>query len=301
MIVRGEAQFMAAATGAARDAYCASVVAQLASNEASARDVAERDGCDLPSEGETEAAAEGVDVTLICAGRASEGGTYEEVSGATRTALEARTDVDVSSLGAETVTLREAWIEAMRAEIEPAARAAVLERVPPAQRVTEWFADSGPLFGLGLILVVIGAVLGRVASRREATKEPTGKDGAPARDFGELLGELRDEVAKMAEEAQANNDPTPQQHDALKARITELQQEKLEPIVESGPRLQAKHGMATFADVFGPLASAERLMNRAWSALVDSHWPEASNALERSAASLKQAQKALADAAPDAS
>ncbi len=296
MIVRGEAQFMAGATGAAKGAYCAAVIARLDGDEAMARRLAERDGCELPSPGDSaDGAAESseVDVGLICAGRASTGESFEAVVGGARAELAERTEFDMSGVDVDLTGLRAAWIEALRAEVEPAARAAVLERVPPARRVTEWLADSGPVFGLGLLLVVFGAVLGRIASRREASREPTGEDGAPARDFGELLEELRAEVATMAELAASKEDPSQADHDALKAQITDLQAEKLEPIVESGPRLQAKYGMASFADVFGPLASGERLMNRAWSALVDSHWPEAANALERSTASLEQACEAL--------
>jgi len=51
--------------------------------------------------------------------------------------------------------------------------------------------------------------------------------------------------------------------------------------------------MAGFAEIFGPLSSAERKVNRAWSALVDRHWPETQDSLDGAASDLTEAHRVL--------
>lgn len=296
MVLRGEAHVRAATTGETQGAYCAALVELLPDHDAAVRALAEADGCELPAEGAADEAsdASGPDVTAICVARASTGQTFEQITEEARGEVATHRDRDASALGAELVEARDAWLAAMDAEVEPAARAAVLAPIPPAERLSAWIEDSGIFFGLGLLLVVLGAVLGRTASKRDAEAPADAKsERAPARDFGELLDELRAAVAKLAEEAAAKEKPSTADYEALKGKIHELVVEKVEPIVDSAPRVQSKHGIAIFADVFSPFSSGERYLNRAWSALVDRHWPEAASSLERSAADLAEARRAL--------
>ena len=299
MVARGEAQFRAAETAAAKTAYCNAMIELLAEHDAQVRAIADgedTDDCPLPGAG---AASEGAgstssfDVTSMCAERATAGGSFDDVVRTARERLTSRRAVDVDPLGEEVTHLRAGWLDAADAEVEPAARVAVLRPVDPEERVREWFAESGPFFLLGLLLVVVGAVLGRIAARKEARSEPESTDRGAARDLGAMLDELREKTARLAEQAKQNESPSPADHAGLRDRIDALRVENFEPLVEAGPRMQVKYGMGPFADVFGPLASAERLCNRAWSALVDDHWPEATSSLERSAASLQQAHETL--------
>ena len=299
MVIRGELHVRTAEAGAAKGAFCAALLEQLEEHDERVREVAAVDGCEVPPVDGAEnpdgddAEESGVNVALICAESAAGGRSFDEIVEAAHQELRTREDTDVGGLGEGVLSTRAAWFEAMHAQVAPDARASLLERVPPNQRVTEWIADSGLFFALGLLLVIVGAVLGRVASKREATAEPEDTESGAARDLGELLDELREEVAELAKTTAENENPSLESFETLKDQITELQISKVEPIVESAPRVQAKYGLTVFADVFGPLSSAERNMNRAWSALVDRHWPEAASSLERSAAELKSARRAL--------
>ncbi|MBX3270915.1 MAG: hypothetical protein KF729_11685 [Sandaracinaceae bacterium] len=300
MVARGEAAMRAAATRAARDAYCAALAGELDAAPDRVRALAAEDECELPG-AEAAASAEaatGANVAAICSARGASGSTYDAVVTEARATLERRAQAPTDGLAVSTRELRARWLAAARAEVEPAARAALLQPVAPEARLTSWLAESGLLFALGLALVVVGAVLGRVAARREAHAAPARPAGeAPAaRDLGALLDDLHALVAALAEEAARASAPSDADFDALKDRIHEVVLEKVEPIVDAAPRVQAKYGLARFADVFGPLSSGERYLNRAWSALVDRHWEEATRSLARAAADLEHARAALSEA-----
>lgn len=304
MLARGAAQFRAAETGAAKEAYCGALLEQLEAHGERVREIAAADGCEIEDEGDDASAprAPAVDVEAICAARASSGGSFDDLVAAANGEIDGRSQTDVSGLGDDVAEGRAAWIAAARAEVEPAARAATLELVSPEQRVSEWAGDSGLPFGIGLLLVIVGAILGRVAAKRELTEgddEERGDDAPPARDLGELLEDVRATVKELADEVTSNDAPSGEDFVRLKDRIHELHAEQIEPIVDSAPRIQAKYGLAVFADIFGPLSSAERYLNRAWSALVDQHWPEATSSVERAAADLAEAKRALDAAASD--
>jgi hypothetical protein len=186
---------------------------------------------------------------------------------------------------------RLAWLRALEASIEPGAVAAVVEAPKPQARLAQWFGESGALFLCGLFLVVVGAVIGRVAVRREATGGGDGRTAGEAQDFGALLAELRDLVIELAEGM--DEEDQPERHERLKDELHRLTLDKFEPLVDARARVQAKYGMAGFADIFGPLSSAERHVNRAWSALVDDHWPEARASVLRAADDLRAAHDQL--------
>lgn len=306
MVLRGEAHVLHAQTGAANAAYCAALVAQLEAHDARVREVAAADECELPPEGGEDEGAEeersGPNVEAICAARAAAGESFDAIVAEASARVEAKRGTDVSDLGDDVAEKRVAWLAAMEAEVEPAARAAVLQPVAPEARLTTWASDSGPFFGIGLLLVVIGAVMGRVSAKRAAadpaaSRSASGGDDAPARDLGEMLAEIQSAIAELADEAAANEHPNTDDYERVKKRIHELTLGAMEQVVESTGRVQSRYGMAAFADIFGPFASGERYLNRAWSALVDRHWEEAASSLERSAADLAKAQRALRDAA----
>lgn len=286
MVLRGEAQLRGQAEEAAKGTYCEALIGLLdGADGARARALAEADGCALPDATAEEETSGRVDVAAICAARGADGGTEEDVVRAGREALEARRAEDAPSA---VTSARAAWLSAMEASIVPAARAAILQPITPERRLEEWFSESGPLFLLGILLVVVGAVLGRVAVKREASAADSEKSETDARDLAELLEELRGAVAGLAEEAAGIEEPKAADFTRLKDEIHEIQLEKFEPIVGSAPRVQARYGMGAFAEVFGPLSSAERYLNRSWAALVDEHWPEAEHSLSRSAKDLQE-------------
>ena len=212
---------------------------------------------------------------------------------------------DEASPGPTTETLppavldaRDAWIAA--ADVAAGAAAAASEaRTPgPEERLEAWANESGAFFALGLVLIVAGALIGRAAVKREAAREPGPAEGGKgeakeARDFGKVLDRLRDEVRALADEAKGITAPQRADYDRVKTEVDRLEAEHIEPLVASRARVQLKHGMAGFAEIFGPLSSAERKLHRAWSASVDHHWPETLASLEAAATDLVEAHDVL--------
>lgn len=219
--------------------------------------------------------------------------TYEQLVASQRARLEALRTTDEVLTG-DLLDKREAWLAAMAANIEPSATLAVAETTGPGARLEAWASQSGPMFGLGLALIVIGALVGRRAVKLEATAEqPATATGAAPKDFGHVLTELEGKLRALAAEAQSTEAPPKVEVQRIKNEIEALQLEGFEPLVAARQRVQVKYGMAGFAEVFGPLSSAERKLNRAWSALVDHHWPETQDSLSGSATDLTEAHRVL--------
>ncbi len=278
----GAAQFRSADTQKAFEAYCE------ARKEAG---LDPADGCPDEAAQEPAAAPDPDD---------GEGGeepappTFEDLVAAERAKLEALRASEEDLTG-DVLAKREAWLGAFETGIEPSAAAAVAETPGPGARLGAWASESGPLFGVGLVLIVAGAFVGRVAVKREATREQPesgGKDAGP-KDFGAVLDELEAGVRRIAEEARALESPKREDYERVKAEIEAVQLDGFEPLVAARQRVQVKYGMAGFAEIFGPLSSAERKVNRAWSALVDQHWPETQDSLEAAAGELAETHRVL--------
>lgn len=167
--------------------------------------------------------------------------------------------------------------------------------IAPEARLAEWASRSGLLFGVGLALIIVGAAIGRRAVRLEALEEPAARAGeAEARaplDLGVAVSTLARDVASLAEDLKRVGSPTSTDYERFKSEIHRLELEGFEPIVDARGRVQARYGLVGFAELFGPISSAERRLARAWSALVDQHWIEARDSAARAAGDLAQAEK----------
>lgn len=187
---------------------------------------------------------------------------------------------------------REIWY---RRNVELAETRAKLASTPlpgPGARLSGWFDLSGLPFLGGLVLIVVGAVLGRRAAHAELNDD--GKSGGDARvDFGVAVETLASDVRALAEKATAMADPSPAERKAVHQEIEALQISRFGPIVEARYQLQNRIGLSGFATVFGPFSGGERWLNRAWSTLADNHWPETTASLTRSAEQLAEAAEAL--------
>jgi hypothetical protein len=197
---------------------------------------------------------------------------------------------------ADIATLAAAWKLHAEKAGEAAHRAAKYDIVEsPGRRFSDWLQQAGGPFLLGIILLVVGAVLARKEARAAALghtdKTYKGSRDKGAVDFGELLGELNSDLAEANARVAKVAEVTDGDFDELRYLIKNLQYDKFEPLIESRVRVEARFGVAGFAAIFGPLSAGERQMNRAWSALVDRHWGEASESLKRSARSLLAAQE----------
>ena len=187
-------------------------------------------------------------------------------------------------------TLRRTWIDAEAAAVLPGVDAKLAPTPPPGERVGSWFAESGVPFLGGLFLVVVGAIIGRRAVRAEASGDQASSSGE-AVDFGTLLSQLTHDMRALADSM--GEAPEQGQSDIIREQIEAFQFEAFAPIVASRMRIQVRFGLANFAELFSPFSSAERRSNRAWSALVDNHWPEARASLQIAAAQLEEAKAIL--------
>lgn len=141
---------------------------------------------------------------------------------------------------------------------------------PPAQRVGDWFANGGIGWLFGSALILVGAVI----ARRQLAEEQRGGDGeSDAADFpGTVTAALQvvDELeAQLADLAMDTDAP------AAREAIDRLMDEKIGPLVDGRGQLIARHGLATFAEYFGPFSGGERNLARVWSAITDGHAVEA--------------------------
>jgi len=157
---------------------------------------------------------------------------------------------------------------------------------------------SGLWFALGLILVIAGAVMARIAIRRELTGPTEGEgtegtDGSTEGSFDSILADLLEGARGVASRLAGISQPAEGDFEEVQREVERLQLDCVEPLVAARVRIQTLHGMAAFAAIFGPLSAGERNLNRTWSALVDRHWPEATRSVEVACFGLEQAVSEL--------
>ena len=153
----------------------------------------------------------------------------------------------------------------------------------PGARVSSWSSLAGLGFAFGLVMVITGSLLFRRALKAELVDAPEGGEAAQdgPKDLGVAFSDLAKRVAALDDAVSTGLDA-----EAIKSELENIQLDLLEPIVEARQKVQLKYGMEAFAQIYGPLAGAERRLNRAWSALVDDHRPEAHASISRVAKEL---------------
>jgi hypothetical protein len=204
---------------------------------------------------------------------------------------------------AEALTAQAAAAQAAAAQAKAVVNAAFVQ---PKDRLSQWLSAFGALFGVGMALVITGAVLARRAVRAEADQAPaTGAEAkaiqVPA-DLGDMLRGLAARLSELlAAHPAADHLPTDDAQAILRA-VESLQSDYLE-LMTAAPvraRVQLRYGVEGLAALFSPLSAAERRINRAWSALVDRHWPEARASLSEAQAQAAAAAEALQGLKPRA-
>ena len=138
-------------------------------------------------------------------------------------------------------------------------------------------------FAAGIALAVSGAVLLRRASASQAAS------GAADARIGDLPG-LRQALHEVTAQTAALA-ALPEQTDDLLQRLETLLLEELLPVVEARGMLAGQHGVESYAKVYTPMASGERCLNRAWSALADANPAEARAQLRRAQGHFEAAEQ----------
>lgn len=153
----------------------------------------------------------------------------------------------------------------------------------PQARLMDWLEAGGVGWGVGVGLVVAGAVL----ARRQQSADAVGGEGAGSIDFGTEVRRTLEEIDALAEllAPLAMDADQPEVRD----RLDGLGADVLLPVVEARQQYIARHGLGTFTEYFSPFSAGERNLARCWSAITDGHAVVAREALGRARASFVEA------------
>lgn len=156
----------------------------------------------------------------------------------------------------------------------------------PKARLNEWLETALLPFGIGCLLIVMGALIARKAQVNEETQE-SGENQVI--DFGQLLTKITEDVQCLIESVHALEDTQKDQLADVRDQIQNLQRGDLERLIEARAKVRAKYGITAFAELYGAISQGERRINRAWSALTDAHVVESAQALQGAQVSLLEA------------
>ncbi len=128
--------------------------------------------------------------------------------------------------------------------------------------------DMKWVFLLGVLAMIAGVILIRSQMGGAKSIDGSGELVTTATVHG-WLQQLTQEVERMAARVQT------MEVDAIHTSLTPMFAEYGQPFVDHRELLRKEFGGAKFARILGPFASAERRLNRAWSAAVDQYVDEA--------------------------
>ena len=176
------------------------------------------------------------------------------------------------------------------------------ESTEPVQRVkVKTFKFSRwthlPHFAIACVGLLAGAMLTRLSAARAIKLADANAESDDAMSPENAVTQLRTVVAGLLEDA-------PAQPDSRRAcalitdRLGDAISDFVPPITEQRERLVARMGLGSYASLMDVFASAERAMNRAWSAAADQAYDEAIESLERAAERLPVVEDKLTGRAP---
>lgn len=134
--------------------------------------------------------------------------------------------------------------------------------------------DTLPMFAVGVAICVAGLVAWHV-SVRTRRKDAAGEGGGLEAMFARIR-DARSEVAAMAEQWESLDS------EAIRQWIDRVALDCIDPFVEGRDLVIRRYGMRQGAELILALATAERNLNRVWSAAADDCLPEAWLALQAS-------------------
>lgn len=132
----------------------------------------------------------------------------------------------------------------------------------------QWFYFSG-----ALVFGIVGIIIVRLHEHKRGRSEK--KLAAYLQNVKNSLSDIVENINQLNAEKQSIN-----VYD-MRQRIDELFAEDLATFVEAREGLSHVHGLQVYADVMSHFASAERYLNRAWSASADGYLDEVTAYLDR--------------------
>lgn len=135
------------------------------------------------------------------------------------------------------------------------------------------------MFLSALAGLLVGGLMMRSASKKELAEADAKASTAPPEESPEgairaVLATLDDLSRDMADIAD-----TRARCQMIVQRVGELQVSHLPAFVEAKPRLIARMGLSSYAELMGHFSYGERMLNRAWSTAADGHIGEATTSL----------------------
>ncbi|MFG0260297.1 MAG: hypothetical protein ACF8LK_08085 [Phycisphaerales bacterium JB041] len=176
------------------------------------------------------------------------------------------------------------------------------ESVEPVQRVkVKTFKFSRwthlPHFAIACVGLLAGAMLTRLSAARAIKLADASAEADDAMSPENAVAQLRVVVSGLLEDAPA--EPDNRRACALiTERLGDAISDFVPAITEQRERLVARMGLGSYAALMDVFASAERAMNRAWSAAADQAYEEAIVSLERAAERLPVVEDKLSGRAP---
>jgi X-X-X-Leu-X-X-Gly heptad repeat protein len=151
-----------------------------------------------------------------------------------------------------------------------------------------WPAPEWRGIALGILIVVAGIVVKQRAGAPPIELSEGAAVSARVARSGNLLEGVKEMVSGVTQLAAGAQELALQ---AIKERVEDLNYLGPDRIAEAQEALAARIGFTGYAEVMAPLATAERLLNRAWSAATDGHRPECVRALSEAVAYAKEAEQ----------
>ena len=161
-------------------------------------------------------------------------------------------------------------------------------KIPNVFRWQDWGLRW--LFVAGVAITLGGVLLKR--SRPDVAELEEGRKQVSR--LGGTLSQLEGDVERLVGKADTLDAA------ALHAAIDPLLLGPVYDVAEGRETIRQGHGQRVFTLVMDPFARGERNLNRAWSAAVDGHAPEARASLVAALPSLREAREALPGAPPPA-
>ena len=153
--------------------------------------------------------------------------------------------------------------------------------------VTDVLQVNWVLFSVFLIISIIGIFLIRGSEKKETMHEETLSRNMKM--IEESLVRIVDDVKLIRSEID------PEKPQDVHQRIDEKLPDHLENFVESRKTIGHVHGLQAYGHVMNYFATAERYLNRVWSASSDGYIDEVTEYMERSEQQFEEALAALRD------
>lgn len=187
----------------------------------------------------------------------------------------------------EPVTLKEGrFIDAdVASRLDSAGIVEVPVKITKEFRFDRWEHRWWFLIGVGVM--VAGVVVMR-SGKPVISEDPSGATGLPG---PAALKAMVEKMTSAVEELAGRVDSM--SGEEIRGALDPLFDQYGQPFVEGREVITSTYGGATFAQIMGPFASAERRLNRSWSAAVDGYLEESQEQLKAAVPYLREASAAF--------